>query len=160
MAEGRYRWIQAARVCASMVLVVSLGACSSPTSPLEGITASEGSRSFKTAGSGIPDWVLHPQALPAGLQGQNNCTYAHEGQWDAHPEGGCWERPGPDGWTRQQTNKNHVDSLPICGGGPGDTALLRVCRAGGEDQISPCDGNTTGPRGCALCVRVVTCHQP
>ena len=157
MARGRYRWNQAVGVCASMALVVSLGACSSPTSPLEGITLSEGSSSLK-AGA-IPAWVLEPEALPAGLQGQSKCTFGFAGQWDAHPEGGCWERPGPDQWIRQQANLLHNESLNLCGGGPGDVAQIRVCNADvGEDVVSPCDGAVTGPRGCALCVRVVTCH--
>ena len=148
----------AARVCSSIARVVLLASCSSPTSPLEGVTGTEGSASLKAAPEGIPAWVLEPEALPAGLQGQSNCTFPAEGQWDVHPDGGCWERPGPDQWIRQQSNRNHVDSLPRCGGGAGDVALVRVCRQGSEDEISPCDGAPTGPLGCALCVRVVTCH--
>ena len=148
-----------ARVCASMALVVSLAACSSPTSPLEEVTGSDGSRTLKAGGSGIPAWVLNPQALPVGMQGQNNCTFAFAGQWDAHPEGGCWEHPGPDGWIRQQANLLHSESLGRCDSGPGDAYQIRVCKAGvGEDVVSPCDGALTGPLGCAICVRVVTCH--
>lgn len=146
----------AARVCSLMALVVFLGACSSPTSPLEGTGGSDRTASLKAHEPGIPAWVLNPQALPAGLQGRNNCTFEEPGRWDAHPEGGCWERPGPDGWTRHQSNAIHFDSLPRCGGGPGDVAQIRVCQSGQEFQDSPC--GETGERGCALCVRVVTCH--
>ena len=156
MAGERIRRNHVALVWSSMALVLSLAACSSPTSPLEG-SGSAGSGSLK-AGEGTPAWVLQPEALPPGLQGQNNCTFAEPGQWDAHPEGGCWERPGPDGWSRQQSNSIHFDSLPRCGGGPGDVSQIRVCKLGSEGEISPCDGTETGPLGCALCVRVVTCH--
>ena len=107
---------------------------------------------------GIPAWVAHPEVLPAGHQGQSNCTFGSAGQWDAHPEGGCWEHPGPDGWTREQRNANHFESLGACGGGPGDAAQIRVCRVSDGDQVSPCNGNPTGPLGCAVCVSVVTCH--
>jgi hypothetical protein len=146
---------RAVRVFSSMALVISLAACSSPTSPLEGVTGGEGSGSFQGK-EGLPAWVVHPEALPVGLQGQSNCTFDAEGQWDAHPDGGCWEKPGPDGWIRQQSNRNHSESLPVCGGGPGDVELIRVCRADSAFEISPC--GETGPRGCGLCVRVVTCH--
>ena len=148
------------RVCSALALVVSLAACTNPTSPLEGTTTGNGQSASPKAEGGIPAWVAQPEVLPAGRQGQNNCTFgsATPGQWDAHPEGGCWEHPGPDGWTRQQQHANHFESLPVCGGGPGDVDQIRVCRAGGGDQVSPCNGDPTGPLGCALCVRSVTCH--
>ena len=149
---------QKTRVCSALALVVSLAACTNPTSPLEGTTTGNGQSASPKAEGGIPAWVAHPEVLPAGHQGKNNCTFGSGGQWDAHPEGGCWEHPGPDGWTREQRNANHFESLAACGGGPGDVAQIRVCRLGGEDQISPCDGATTGPLGCAVCVNTVTCH--
>ena len=108
----------------------------------------------------IPSWLLNPEELPPGRRGKNNCTFAfgqNIPQWDFHPDAGCWERPGPDGWTRQQQSKMHVPEHPDCGGGPADVAPIRVCQAPG--LANPCPINPmTGPNGCALCVRSVTCH--
>jgi hypothetical protein len=108
----------------------------------------------------IPSWVLNPEDFPPGLRGKNNCTFAfgqNIPQWDFHPDAGCWERPGPDGWTRQQQYKLHVAEFASCGGGPADVSPIRVCLTPG--LANPCPINpTTGPNGCALCVRSVTCH--
>ena len=108
----------------------------------------------------IPSWILNPETLPPGRRGKNNCTFAfgqEVPQWDFHPDAGCWERPGPDGWTRNQQYKIHVPQLPNCGGGPGDVSPIRVCQVPG--MANPCPINpTTGPSGCAICVRSFTCH--
>ena len=109
--------------------------------------------------SAIPAWVLEPAEFPQGQQGRNDCTFplGAGAQWDFHPGGGCWERPGPEGWTRQQFHQIHDSELASCGG-PGDLSGIRVCRPGGADQPSPCEGKTTGPVGCAVCVSAVNCH--
>jgi hypothetical protein len=107
----------------------------------------------------IPSWAANPEVFPAELQGTNNCTFPPplNVQWNFHPEGGCWERAAPDGWTRQQQHRIHVFSLTECNGGPGDVSPIRICRA--PDLPNPCPINaTTGPNGCALCVRSISCH--
>lgn len=111
--------------------------------------------------SGLAAWITEPAALPGGRVGKNNCTFPFpaEYQWDAHPEGGCWERAGPGGWSRQQFQKIHIPNFASCGGGPGDATAIRVCRAGGRGQPSPClIDPVTGPNGCARCVINPTCH--
>ena len=108
----------------------------------------------------IPSWILNPATLPPGRRGQNNCTFQFGQdipQWDFHPDAGCWEHAGPDGWTRQVQYKLHVPHHSDCGGGPADVSPIRVCQAPGI--ANPCPINpTTGPLGCALCVRSLTCH--
>ncbi len=108
----------------------------------------------------IPSWILNPETLPPGRRGKNNCTFQYGQnipQWDFHPDAGCWEHSGPDGWVRQQQYKLHVPNHPDCGGGPADVSPIRVCQAPG--MANPCPINpTTGPLGCALCVRSLTCH--
>lgn len=110
----------------------------------------------------LPAWITDPEHFPLGLRGRNNCAFAFgqsTAQWDFHPDGACWERPGPDGWTRQQQYRVHVPSLASCGGGAGDVSPIRVCRTGGAGQTTPCQINPlTGPNGCALCVAAVVCH--
>lgn len=108
-----------------------------------------------------PEWVRVPEVLPEGLRGQNNCLWPFgvAAVWDFHADAGCWERPGPDGWTRQQTHRIHVSANADCGGGAADVAPIRLCREGGAGQIAPCAFHpSTGPQGCAICVRSVTCH--
>jgi hypothetical protein len=111
----------------------------------------------------LPDWVLSPSTFPDGLKGTNNCSFPMVPNtttvWNQHEDGGCWEHPGPDGWTRQHLNAVHVEELTGCGRQPGDVTTIRVCRAGGEGQVSPCYGSVTGPRGCAVCIDpTFTCH--
>jgi hypothetical protein len=110
--------------------------------------------------SGLPAWIVEPPTLPSGRVGQNNCTFAFGlvvPQWDFHPDAGCWEHAGPDGWTRQQFQKIHVPSHPACGGGPGDATAIRVCQAPG--LANPCSPDqTTGSNGCAQCVVNTECH--
>src|SRR5215475_10466913 len=108
----------------------------------------------------LPDWIINPPTLPPGRVGKNNCTFKFRydiPKWDFHPDAGCWERPGPGGWTRQQFQKLHTPVFPECNNGPGDAGGIRVCRPGGEGQDSPCGGKT-GPNGCARCVHNPTCH--
>lgn len=112
----------------------------------------------------LPDWIANPAEIPPGLKGQNNCTFpivpgGTGGIWNYHTDGACWERPGPDGWIRQQQNVVHAPQHAACGGGAADVSPIRICRTGGAGQPTPCDVNpTTGPLGCAICVRSVVCH--
>ena len=111
----------------------------------------------------LPDWIVNPATLPPGQVGKNNCTFEFPTaayQWNFHPEGGCWEHEGPDGWTRQQFQRIHIATgFASCGGGSGDATAIRVCRAGGGGQPSPCPLNSiTGPNGCARCVINPECH--
>jgi len=107
-------------------------------------------------GATLPAWIVSPATLPLGRVGKNNCTFPFGQtvpQWDFHSDAGCWEYPGPDGWTRQQFEKIHIPAFPACSNGPGDATVIRVCRAGGAGQPSPCSLDvTTGPNGCARCV--------
>lgn len=141
------------------ILVVSCVPSDSPSTPLEPSTLSLTAQSVNEPPA-IPAWITDPLVLPAGLRGRNNCTFAFGQvvpQWDFHSDAGCWERPGPDGWTRQQQYRIHVPQLALCGGGPGDVSPIRVCRAPG--LANPCPINpTTGPNGCAICVRSFICH--
>ena len=108
----------------------------------------------------LPAWITDPGTMPEGLMGQNNCTFPlrlSNAQWDHHPDGACWERPGPDGWTRQQLHRVHVAQHAACGGGPADVSPIRVCQA--PDLPNPCNINPlTGVNGCAVCVVEVLCH--
>lgn len=111
--------------------------------------------------SALPAWILDPAEVPEGLRGQNNCSFAigqATAEWNYHPDGSCWEHPGPDGWTRNQQYRVHVHALAACGGGAGDVSPIRVCRLPPfQPNICP-ETPTTGPLGCAICVRSVTCH--
>jgi hypothetical protein len=111
----------------------------------------------------LADWIVNPATLPEGRIGKNNCTtfpFPSEYQWNLHPDGGCWEHSGPDGWTRVQFQRVHIPSgFASCGGGSGDATAIQVCRAGSRGQPSPClIDPVTGPRGCARCVVNPTCH--
>ena len=153
-----------------MMLLVGCGGEDTPTDPLVNggmLSGRVGTQSVSQGASEAPllaAWITDPESLPVGLRGQNNCTFAFgvdipNAQWDFHPEGGCWERPGPDGWTRQQQHHVHVPQHARCGGGAGDVSPIRVCRPGGAGQPNPCLENpTTGPTGCAICVRSLACH--
>ena len=155
----------AARFFFSMALAMILPGCSGPVSPSLSstiqINSPLGSLRSESATSSLPVWITEPVVLPDGRVGKNNCTFALPlgYAWDAHPDGGCWEHQAPEGWTRQQSQKIHVPSFPSCGGGPGDATFIRVCRAGGRGQPSPClIDPITGPNGCARCVINPTCH--
>ena len=117
-------------------------------------------------------WVFSTFNLPSGLRGLNNCTFAFGQdipQWDFHPDAGCWEHPGPDGWVRQQQYNIHIPSAAACGGGPGDATNIRICRRD-DDGLpvfgypAPCGDRptpefpTTGPNGCSICYRSLVCH--
>jgi hypothetical protein len=145
-----------------MALAILSLACGPTDTPLTAVEGGSVASLSENAGPPLlPAWVTHPEAFPKGLEGRNNCTFAFGQtipQWDFHPDAGCWERPGPDGWTRQQQHLLHVPQLPSCGGGAADVSPIRVCREGGAGQESPCPGLVTGPNGCALCVRVLACH--
>lgn len=139
--------------------------CASPTSPGVHPTVSmPASVDYQIGPPELPAWIADPEVLPAGLQGQNNCTFPFGNttvQWDFHPDGACWEHPAQDGWTRNQQHRVHASSVPLCGGGPGDVFPIRMCRAGGAGQPGPssaCETATTGPNGCVICVRSVVCH--
>jgi hypothetical protein len=110
----------------------------------------------------LPSWIVNPETLPPGRAGKNNCTFPFSSadyQWDFHPDGGCWEHDGPEGWTRKQFQRVHLSNFAACGGGPGDATAIQVCRAGGRGQPSPClIDPLTGPMGCARCVVNPTCH--
>jgi hypothetical protein len=92
----------ATRHGAALVLVAFLAACGTPESPGNPIEATVVAASLQ-ASLGPPlllAWITDPEKLPAGLMGRNNCTFAFgqaTAQWDLHPDGACWERPGPDG---------------------------------------------------------------
>ena len=169
-------WFQAFARITGTAFVLVLAACSAgdipatPT-PLGGPSQSSSisigdSRVASVTGAqqvvgDLPSWILNPVALPPGRVGKNNCTFQFPAgyQWNAHPEGGCWEHPGPDGWFRQQFQKIHIPNFASCGGGPGDATAIRVCRLGGQGQPQPCFIDpTTGPNGCARCVVNPECH--
>jgi hypothetical protein len=132
------------------------------TPPADGSVMLAEAASSASGPAGLPAWILHPAELPEGRVGKNNCTFAFGSnvpQWDFHPDAGCWEHAGPDGWTRQQFRRLHIPNLAACGGGPGDAEAVRVCRVGGAGQPSPCALDPhTGPNGCARCVINPTCH--
>jgi hypothetical protein len=160
------------QVCSPARITVALAylflaGCASPSAPTlsSGVGAGGAQAQAMTVGPPpLPAWIVAPAVIPPGLEGRNNCTFAlgpgaTGGIWDYHAEGACWERPGPDGWFRQQQNVVHVPQHASCGGGPADVSPIRICRAGGQGQPTPCDVNpTTGPLGCAICVRSVVCH--
>ena len=157
------------RLFAVTGLGVLLATCADPGAPTSassgppaGIDLLTSSSTLAQSAGGLPDWVVNPSTLPPGEVGKNSCTFAfgqNVPQWDFHPDAGCWERPGPDGWTRQQQHLIHVPQLAACGGGAGDVSPIRVCRAGGAGQPAPCgEIPTTGPTGCTICVREVACH--
>lgn len=155
----------AVRLFSGVALTMFLFGCSAPVSPSPSsavqVDSPLGSLLGRPSPSSLPAWITEPATLPDGRVGKNNCTFPLplDYQWDAHPEGGCWEHPAPDGWSRQQFQKVHIPSFPSCGGGPGDATAIRVCRAGGRGQPSPClIDPLTGPNGCARCVINPTCH--
>jgi hypothetical protein len=143
---------------------MAAAACSSPASPgTDPRTSKPAMGTATSAAPELPSWIALPEVLPPGLESRNNCTFPTgiPTQWDYHPDGACWERPGPDGWTRQQQHRLHASAVPGCGGGPGDVSPIRVCRSGGAGQRGPsaaCETETTGPLGCVICVRSFVCH--
>ena len=153
----------AARLVLGMALAGFVYACAEPVAPSRVDNIGDAAITALDAPglASVPPWVVDPLELPSGLQGRNNCLFTfpeHFEQWNVHPEGACWERPVPDGWTRQQLHQVHMDVVPACGGRPGDVSSIRICRPGGANQPSPCP-TPTGPAGCALCVpAVVSCH--
>jgi len=145
-------------------LLVACGGADAPSPPMlptpaRGLAQSV-SDSVPKQATGLPAWIVEPSTPPDGRVGKNNCTFAFGQavpQWDFHPDAGCWEHAGPDGWTRQQYKRIHVPTLPACGGGPGDATGIRVCRAPG--LANPCFmDQVTGPNGCARCVVNPVCH--
>jgi hypothetical protein len=153
-----------ARVFAGLVLTTWFSGCSAPVSPSPSAALPISSAPVSVeegAVSSLPLWITEPATLPDGRVGRNNCTFSFPAgyQWNAHPEGACWEHVVADGWTRQQFQKIHIPNFPSCGGGPGDATAIRVCRAGGAGQPSPClIDRFTGPNGCARCVINPACH--
>jgi hypothetical protein len=113
----------------------------------------------------LPDWIVNPLTLPSDKVGKSNCTFGYGllgAIEDFHPTWGCWECPGPDGWIRQQFQNIHVPRMRQCDGLSGDATAIRVCRPGGEGQLSPCHiagiDTYTGPNGCARCLVYPMCH--
>ena len=150
-----------------VLFLVLLAACGATDTPIEPEQRSDQNRvapfGVSAAAKELPAWIVSPATLPPGRVGKNNCTFGFGDNvplWDFHPDAGCWERSGPDGWTRQQNQNIHFESFPsACGGGPGDATGIRVCRAGAIGQPSPCSlDSTTGPSGCARCVINPVCH--
>jgi hypothetical protein len=150
-----------------MLFLIACRTADSQTTPTREVSAHAATTPTRTTdspttqtptASQLPDWIVNPKTLPPGRVGKNNCKFdfgLDTPKWDVHPDAGCWEHAGPDGWTRQQFQRIHHPSMPQCGGGPGDGTAIRVCRKPGED--SPC-GEKTGPKGCARCVVSPKCH--
>lgn len=106
-----------------------------------------------SAAADLPDWISNPATLPPGQQGRNSCTIAFPRpgiEWNAHKEGGCWQRPGPDNLVRQQLHRVHLLDQPTCDSDTADVFAIRVCHTDGRAGVeTPC--GKTGPRGCAVC---------
>ena len=125
----------APRFFVSMALAMILPGCSGPVSPSLSstvqINSPLGSLRSESATSSLPVWITEPVVLPDGRVGKNNCTFAlpAEYQWNAHPEGGCWEHPGPDGWARQQFQKVHIPSFLLPAVAVQETPLQSGCAA-------------------------------
>jgi hypothetical protein len=155
----------------AVCLIVSLTACGptdSSSSPARMPLVEPGALPSANAvvpptASELAAWIVEPSTLPPERVGKNNCTFPfgqNVPQWNFHADAGCWERPGPDGWTRNQFQRIHIPSSPFCNGGPGDANAIRVCRAGEPGQRSPCSIDpVTGSDGCARCVVHPTCHH-
>lgn len=141
---------------------VLLAACVDPGAPSSLTSRPQAELLTDQLSGDLASWIRYPSTLPSGKAGTNNCTFAfgqNVPQWDFHPDAGCWEHAGPDGWTRQHFERIHVPSFPACAGGSGDAHAIRVCRAGGPGQASPClIDSITGPTGCARCMVNPTCH--
>jgi hypothetical protein len=150
------------RLVLGVALATFMVSCSKfrPASPSE---PSGAGGSGNIDSSTVPAWVTDPPLVPEGLRGQTNCTFGFGNpslQWGFHPDNACWERPGPDGWIRQQQYRIHGTAVALCDGGPGDVYVIRVCREGGAGQPTPfCLGTkTTGPLGCSICVPAAECY--
>jgi hypothetical protein len=143
------------------LLLVACSAGDTPEAPIFERPTADNSPAAQSA-TGLPLWILEPSVLPDGKVAKNDCTFPFGQivpQWNLHPDAGCREHAGPDGWTRQQFASIHIPSFPSCGDGPGDATAIRVCRSGGAGQPSPCSIDPlTGPNGCAHCVINPTCH--
>ena len=114
------------------------------------------------------------QELPEEFIGTNNCGDENGGlfdfgafipDWDHHPDAGCLERPGEDGWIVQHAQKLHSPTLNACDFGPGDAYALRICRLGDDGEPAsefpsdlPCIIELTPLGGCARCLIAPTCH--
>ena len=152
-------------IMAVALMTVSVTACASPAAPSKTVLNGDVIQSFGALAGppSMPAWIANPAVIPSGQKGKNNCSFplgpgATGGIWNFHADGACWERPGPDGWIRQHQNVVHVPQHALCDGAA-DVSPIRICREGGADQPTPCDENpTTGPLGCAVCVRSVACH--
>jgi hypothetical protein len=147
--------------CSALALAASLAACGNSESE-DDARAAAGllSGDAEVSAAVLPAWITAPRTMPEELRGLNNCTFPlrlPDAEWDYHPDGACWERPGPDGWTRQQLYRVHVPQHAACGNGPADVSPIRICQAPGLPN--PCNINPeTGPNGCAVCVIDVACH--
>ena len=163
MAESRER-VLGTKAAWILLALIACGPAGTPVESVETAAESEVTTlGVSRAEKGLPAWIISPATLPLGRVRKNNCTFGFGDNvplWDFHADAGCWERPGPDGWIRQQNQNIHFESFPsACGGGPGDATGIRVCRAGGAGQPSPCSiDTTTAPSGCARCVINPVCH--
>lgn len=159
----------AVRLAPIVLVVVAALACGrsdAGTAPLASWPAAHASLdatrelvAAETAIGELPEWIASPARVPSGLVGIVDCSFPF-GQIAMpgfHADAACWERPGPDGFVRQQFTRIHVASFPQCNGGPGDAEAIRVCKEGGAGQPTPC-GEPTGPTGCARCIVNPTCH--
>lgn len=100
-------------------------------------------------------WYANPIALAA--LGQNWCRR----QCRRSP-GACAEASAPGESSSMAFDLDGAlpakPELVECNGGPGDVSPIRVFRR--RAWKNPCPINpTTGPSGCAQCVRLFTCHE-
>jgi hypothetical protein len=115
---------------------VASGFCVWPSTPVVPTTTPGGALrvtdiAARESASELPAWIVNPPALPPGRVGKNNCTFAfgqNVPQWNFHPDAGCWEHAGPDGWTRQQYQKLHI-RVSLSAAAVLEMVCYPVCRA-------------------------------
>ena len=144
--------------CFLVVSLACVSACNDRSALSSSTPAVAGPASASVAGD--TGWLSEPATFPTGWMGRNNCTFPlGAGVWDAHPEGGCWERSGPNGQVRQAYNAVHFNAAAGCGGAA-DLSGIRICvpdAVGGPSVPTAC--GMTGPRGCAVCAApTIVCH--
>jgi hypothetical protein len=134
---------RALALCA-MLLLVACTAMERPVAPtpltsqssaaLGDSTRSTMPTIMQVAGS-IPSWNPQSRDAAAWPKGPKQ-LYVQFGQdipqWDFHPDAGCWEHAGPDGWTRQVQYKLHVPHHSDCGGWTGRRFAIRCVSGPGH----------------------------